>query len=292
LVRSMCGAYSAEITEPNDFTGWVSGRAVFGLAAMDLRCNASRVVRTQQDVRLDGQDHYYAVFQVSGESVLVHNDQTVVLSVGDAALVDSARPVTYLSEHAFGHLALKLPRRSLVSHLGYNPQGGISSRGGSAAGRLLTDLIVDADTGGESPSSTQFYMQLAIYDLIGALFVPSERLPLSSSADKLFKRVCCILKAHLADPAFGPHEAAIEAGISVRYLQKLFTARSTTCSHFLYSLRLDHAAQLLARRKLLGTHQPLSEIAYASGFSDYNHFARKFHRRFGHTPGTHTADHN
>jgi AraC-like DNA-binding protein len=82
---------------------------------------------------------------------------------------------------------------------------------------------------------------------------------------------------------------AAEAGISLRYLQKLFTERGSTCSEFIYSLRLDHAARLLQRRALLGTSQPLSDIAYACGFSDYTHFARKFRHRFGHAPGAHSG---
>ena len=48
-----------------------------------------------------------------------------------------------------------------------------------------------------------------------------------------------------------------------------------------------YAAHLLHRRALLGTGQPLSEIAYVCGFRDYTHFARKFRRRFGHPPGAH-----
>jgi AraC-like DNA-binding protein len=35
----------------------------------------------------------------------------------------------------------------------------------------------------------------------------------------------------------------------------------------------------------LGTSQPLSEIAFACGFRDYTHFARKFRHRFGYSPG-------
>jgi AraC-like DNA-binding protein len=31
--------------------------------------------------------------------------------------------------------------------------------------------------------------------------------------------------------------------------------------------------------------QPLSDIAYACGFRDYTHFARRFRQRFGTTPG-------
>jgi AraC family transcriptional activator of tynA and feaB len=40
----------------------------------------------------------------------------------------------------------------------------------------------------------------------------------------------------------------------------------------------------------LDTRQPISQIAYASGFSDYTHFARQFRRRFGHSPGAHGRD--
>jgi AraC-like DNA-binding protein len=106
----------------------------------------------------------------------------------------------------------------------------------------------------------------------------------------LFRRICDIIRDRYADPDFGPCEVAVEAGISLRYLQKLFTARNLTCSHFIHSVRLDQAARLLRRRMLLNTIQPISEIAYASGFRDYTNFARKFRRRFGRSPGADVGD--
>ena len=130
-------------------------------------------------------------------------------------------------------------------------------------------------------------MQLAVYDLVGALFAPADAWPASRHADKLFKRVRVIIKDGFADPDFGPGEVANKMGISLRYLQKLFTERGSTCSELIYSFRLDHAAHLIHRRALLASSQPLSEVAYASGFSDYTHFARKFRRRFGYPPGAH-----
>jgi AraC family transcriptional regulator, positive regulator of tynA and feaB len=111
------------------------------------------------------------------------------------------------------------------------------------------------------------------------------RWPVSRHADKLFTRIRGVIKDRFADPDFGPSEVAAEAGISLRYLQKLFTARNSACSEFIYLLRLDHTARLLHRRALLNTSQPLSEIAYTCGFRDYTHFARQFRRRFGHPPG-------
>jgi AraC family transcriptional regulator, positive regulator of tynA and feaB len=191
-----------------------------GFVAIDLSCNAHRVERTQRDARVDGVDHFYAVFQVAGRSMMIQNDQAVKLSVGDAALVDSNRPVTYVSESSYGHFALQLPRRSLVSHLGYEPQDGFCGRSETRAGRLLfQQLVLDAVEDEDLSAPADAYMQLAIYDLLGALFAPSGPVPVSLHADKLFRRICGIIKDRFADPEFGPCELAAEAGISLRYVR-------------------------------------------------------------------------
>jgi AraC family transcriptional regulator, positive regulator of tynA and feaB len=83
---------------------------------------------------------------------------------------------------------------------------------------------------------------------------------------------------------------AAEAGVSLRYVQKLLTERGTTCSELIYANRLDHAAHLLHRRAFLGTGEPISEIAYACGFRDYAHFARRFRKRFGYSPGAQAGE--
>jgi AraC-like DNA-binding protein len=40
---------------------------------------------------------------------------------------------------------------------------------------------------------------------------------------------------------------------------------------------------------MASTHQPISEIAYASGFNDYNYFSQKFRRQFGYAPSVHAG---
>lgn len=120
--------------------------------------------------------------------------------------------------------------------------------------------------------------------------VPCLRRPSTfRSSDKLFTRICGVIRDGFSNPDFGPCEVAAETGISLRYVQKLFTERGFACSEYIYSFRLDHAAHLLRRRALLATGQPLSEIAYACGFRDYAHFARKFRHRFGDAPGAHAG---
>jgi AraC family transcriptional regulator, positive regulator of tynA and feaB len=296
LLRSNCGG-EVEVTAPKVFAGWMRPINACGLEAAsvkiqwgsaDLGSFAQRVERTHRDIRLDGADHYLVVFQVAGQSAMTQIDQPVQLDVGDVALVDAARPVKYLCRvRSPQWLTLRLPRKSVQSHLGFEPQGGVS-RHNARAGRALFDLIRDADT--ESMDSpAHLYMQLAVYDLVGALFAPSDPRPISRGSDKLFARICGVISDGFSDPDFGPAEVAKETGVSLRYVQRLFTERGTTCSEFIYSQRLDRAAHLVHRGALLGTRQPISEIAFACGFRDYVHFARRFRRRFGHPPGAHAG---
>jgi AraC family transcriptional regulator, positive regulator of tynA and feaB len=72
-------------------------------------------------------------------------------------------------------------------------------------------------------------MQLAIYDLVGALFAPSDPGPASRQTNKLFSRILSVIRDNIADPDFGPIQAAAKAKISLRYLHKLFMERGLTC---------------------------------------------------------------
>jgi AraC family transcriptional regulator, positive regulator of tynA and feaB len=287
-LREHWGWFSAAL-EANIFAGKVRTRRVFGFVATDLACNATRVERTELDIRRDDMEYYYAVVQLTGGSTIIQDDRVVNFAAGNVVLLDSTKPVTFVpeAEHRNAQwLSLQLPRQNLVSHLGFEPQGGACGRRSAQASRLLCQLALEPVSDAEpSFASADRFMPLVVYDLLGALFAPPAPLG-SRHNDKLFARACGIIKNRFADPDISPREVAAEAGISLRYLQKLFTVRGSTCSHYISSLRLDHAARLIERRALIKTGQPLSDIAYACGFRDYTQFARGFRQRFGTAPGS------
>jgi AraC family transcriptional activator of tynA and feaB len=252
-----------------------------------MRNNKCLCERTQRDIRLDGVDHCYAVFQVNGRSTIIQNDQAVRLAVGDVAFIEAARPVTYVNDGHEGWLVLQLPRQRLISAIGFEPRGGLGGHSGARASRLLFQLVVGAED--EEPMSTLAgnYMQSAVYDLLGALFTPPDPAQGFRHSDRLFKRICDVINDRFADTDFGPYEIAAEVGISLRYLQKVFTNRGFTCSGFIQSLRLNQAARSIQRRTLMKSGQPLSEIAHACGYRDYSNVAHAFRQRFGHARGVH-----
>jgi AraC family transcriptional regulator, positive regulator of tynA and feaB len=200
--------------------------------------------RTQRDIRLDGVDHCFAVFQVAGRSTIIQNDQALTLAVGNVAFIDAARPTTYVNHGYEQWIVLQLPRQRLISALGFEPRVGL--RGHLRASRLLFQLVVDTVADEEPmPTSADNYMQLALYDQLGALFAPLVPAPASIHSDRLFKRISEVIKDRFADPDFGPYEIAAEVGISLRYLQKtvseprlylprlhsIFTPRSSCAQH-------------------------------------------------------------
>jgi AraC-like DNA-binding protein len=273
--------------EASTFAGKVRTRRVHEFVATDLTCITTRVERTKLDIRRDDMEYYYAVVQLRGGSTVAQGDRVTNIAAGDVVLLDSTRPVTFVPEtqHRDAQwLSLQLPRRKLASHLGFEPQGGVCGRGQAQAARLLCQLALDTvDDAEPVVAPADSFMHLAVYDLLGALFAPSVLFG-SRHNDRLFMRVCGIIRNRFSDPDISPREVAAEAGISLRYLQKLFTVRGSTCGHYISSLRLDHAARLIECRALTKTGQPLSDIAYACGYRDYTYFARSFRQRFGAAP--------
>jgi AraC-like DNA-binding protein len=277
--------------DPRTFTGWFQRYDVYGLNALNAGNNIERINRTPRHTRLDGHEDYSLIFQLTGRTAFDHNDRLLELDAGDVILVDPTRPMTVFNEPGLvRHLALHLPRQQLVSHLGFEPRGGLH-RTGTSADRLLLQLMREALREGVDASDLpKSQMQLVVFDLLAALFTPKRVEPTSHYREKVFARICRLIEARFSDPDLTPSAVASEARISVRYMQKLFSARGTTCGHFIHELRLDRASHLLRRRALLKSDQPLSDIAFTCGFLDYPHFSRKFRERFGHAPSAHARD--
>src|ERR1700744_3372849 len=96
MVGSLCGLYRPEGVAPNTFSGSVQADKIYGLDAIDISGTAHRVERTRRDASIDGIDSYYASIQLAGQSRVLQNDRIAHLTVGDVALVDAARPATWI----------------------------------------------------------------------------------------------------------------------------------------------------------------------------------------------------
>jgi AraC family transcriptional activator of tynA and feaB len=280
--RSECAQFDAALSA-------LKYTSLYGLRAVDITMMPFAAARrTWLHARRDSIDDYKLVFQISGNSVLLQDDAATALRPGDFGIVDLTLPVQLLRGESDGHMiGLHLPRQSVMTHLGFQPQGGRCWRGQETLpARLLQRLLADSIADGSAvPDDAQDFIQLAIYNLIGGLFGRNDLPRHFSHSEKLFLRLCAIIKKNFADPDIAPVDIASEAGISLRYLQKIFAIRGTTSGRFLKTTRLNHAARLLHARSGAGAQPHLVEIAISCGYRDYAHFARDFRARFGQAPG-------
>ena len=89
-----------------------------------------------------------------------------------------------------------------------------------------------------------------------------------------------IIKAHLDDNTFTVKQLCKEIGISHPQLHRKLTALTGySANKFIKHIRLNRAKSLL-----LETEETITEIAYATGFSDPDYFGRVFKQEFGQTP--------
>jgi hypothetical protein len=158
------------------FAGWVCARRICDFEAIELGCNAPQISRTVRDTRLDDAHHYYLLFQRVGQMLIDQNNRQTMLNSGEVALIDSSRPVTYASDSPRQWIQLHLPRKWLTSYLGFEPEGGQCRNGEVLPARLLRELVSDAARGDQTsigeirPKSVGVYMNLVVFDLVGALF--------------------------------------------------------------------------------------------------------------------------
>jgi AraC family transcriptional regulator, positive regulator of tynA and feaB len=289
-LRSSCARYNAQCNDEQPFAGWVRPFVLGGIEGTDVGCHASAVDRTHNDIKLDGAEHFLVGQQLIGSAYVMQDARISQAEPGDIVLIDTSRPLQYRPiTGTWNLLSLELPRRSCLAHLGFEPNVGVY-RPDTLATQLLCYLFQSVRSELVEPTlrECELEIDLIVYDLIRALRAASW-VRITPYSDRLFQRVCRIIRAHFTNPDFGPAEIATEVGISLRYLQKLFTCRGTTCSQCIQSLRLSHAYSLLARQSERTRRQSVSEVAWASGYRDRSYFHRAFLQRFGHSPGVSAA---
>jgi AraC family transcriptional regulator, positive regulator of tynA and feaB len=282
-----------KVSEPKAFTALRSSQTTYGfeLGVTKHKCgprHAYSVKREHHDVRFDKVDHYHVLFQAAGSATVIQNDQISELAPGDTVLVDAARPSLVVNNGGI-QFDLVLPRQPLMFHVGLELRGGLRSPRGVSAGRVLRQIIADADEGGDLSDWANGQMQRVIYELVAVLFEPkSNVMPVP---DAVFKRVCDIIRDGHADPNLTPVVVAAEAGMSVRKLQALFTSRGLTCTEYIHSVRLEQASFLIRQREFLRTKELLNQISFGCGYHDHNYFVRVFRRRFGQSPSRYAKSH-
>jgi AraC-like DNA-binding protein len=96
-------------------------------------------------------------------------------------------------------------------------------------------------------------------------------------------RIKRIIRARCTTPGYSVAACAAEAGLSERYIHRLFSGDEDSFGTYLINQRLNAATRML--RHPGSAHLPLATIALEAGFADPSHFTRAFRALHGMTPG-------
>jgi transcriptional regulator GlxA family with amidase domain len=98
--------------------------------------------------------------------------------------------------------------------------------------------------------------------------------------DEFVLQVKELVEANLDDEDFGIQEICRSVGVSRTQMhRKLKALTGLSSSHFIRSIRLEHAKKLLQ-----SSHLNISQIAYEVGFRDPKYFSKTFSAAFGVSP--------
>ena len=109
-----------------------------------------------------------------------------------------------------------------------------------------------------------------------------------SNDEILMEKIMKTINDHLDNPALNVEMLAANAGMSrVHMHRKLKELTNQSARDFIRNIRLKQAADLLTENKLT-----ISEIAYATGFSNISHFSTSFKELYGMSPTDYCRHHS
>lgn len=150
--------------------------------------------------------------------------------------------------------------------------------------RLFRDSLIALERESSTMSESQFLSAIHTVSELGILAVsPSATFPgdFSSVRASSLANAKRIIRRRLTEPTLTLLDIAAECNLSLRYLHKLFREEGRSMSDCLMSERLQYARDLLQRASPRTT---VTDICFASGFSNASQFSTAFRRAFGVCP--------
>lgn len=114
-----------------------------------------------------------------------------------------------------------------------------------------------------------------------------EKLSIKSSDEILLNKIMKVVNENLANPDLNVAMLATNVGLSrVHVHRKLKELTNLSARDFIRNIRLQQAANLLKEKKLT-----ISEVAYATGYSNLSHFSTSFKEAYGISPKEYMQTH-
>ncbi len=254
-----------------------------------------RVASRDQAWRLDGPRGAGTtlVLHLEGRAVLTTDRATVEIAPGDLVYAIWGSTADLAMHGDFRQLLVRLPRGCLQARLAAPPAlRAVRLQGSTGVGHVLSQLLQSvAATLDEIGCEGLHSLDLAVPEFLSSVLASSNDdalLAATSGQTATLHRISQLIESQLGAPELSATDIAAQAGVSLRYLQKLFENVNDSFGRYLRTRRLERSRADLVNP--LYMHLSITDICYRWGFNDAGHFSRSFREQFGVSPRTYRTD--
>lgn len=255
-----------------------------------VRCDASQVNHSKQQVAASTEDVQLIHMQLSGVSNNTQRGHEALLQPGDFTICDSTEPYLLEFEQAIDMMVLKVPNAIFKQYFKQNQdiyaqRFSPNDKRGMAA--MVNGFVNNLWQHRQQPYSPAQVQSLAnsTLSLLSGHFAAYESFGdanESSLQQGLLLSMQLYIQQHLDEPELSAEMVAKASRISARYLRSIFSSAGLKCAKYIAEQRLQAAARLLKDPTL--QQVKIIDIAFRCGFQDASHFSRRFNEYYGISP--------
>jgi AraC-like DNA-binding protein len=263
-----------------------ASRRRIGLGPIELNileASSQRVQRTRSMISRQKPD-YDLLYLQEGAGELEHCGNKIRVPTGSFVLLDNQQPYELLFPNGSVCLAIHFEDRWLRKWVPFPREIAAQAISGDFGWGtpLVAMLRVIFNTGLEGAVLSRS----AIADQLGALLAlmvgKGEAQFSSRHQADLLVRFKQAVRERYDEVDLDPASVARDMGVSRRHLHGVFAQGGTTFGAVLLDIRLTRAAEMLQNHQFRA--YGIGDIAWACGFADPSHFARRFRQRYGTNP--------
>jgi AraC-like DNA-binding protein len=247
-----------------------------------IALTAENMSLTPVDAALEG--NVFLKLVRSGSMQVVSKGEERRFDAGSLLITDPTAHYEQRFQNATELLSLKFPKKLLTArNLRNNSPGLVVPDVKSTDTRALAEyMLVIASQNGSTSHALREAQARHMLDLISVVIGDPSAVTRVYGIDPTLYRAQNYISQRLHDVDLNVNSIASSLGVSQSRLHRAFSASDMSLMRYVWSCRLERAADLLSRRGR--TKVTIKEIAYRCGFENAAHFSRTFKDRFGITP--------
>jgi AraC-like DNA-binding protein len=288
FIEERFGVSSVTIGDEATFAGDIRCSSLGFLTLAQIKASHELGERSAAQVAKAQNEHFVVVLLRAGKLKITQAGRECVLGPNMFTLFDCNEPYTFHHVEPTEVLDVIVPAGAMRARL-REPEARVAEprSADSGLGRVMADMFASfAREAPHIPDAAADDCARKMADVMGLVFdgAADACLPIGESAVRsaIYRRCTAFIENNLDHPRLDPATIAAAAGISLRYLHKIFQASGESVGDHVRRVRLARSYDELA--DIRKRHVKIKEIAFRCGFKSPTHFSDAFKDHHGLSP--------